>query len=165
MKKLLLLLISILILSCANKEEILLQSLTKDTITGEILWNRISTESDYKNYAFMPGQEGLLPGQSPHGVFHKIYVNKPLINGLPSTTGTVPYGSIIVKENYTQDEDLDKLTIMAKIEGYNSEEGDWFWASIKPDGTVLAEGTPAGCLSCHSGVKYNDYIVVRDITD
>ncbi len=164
MRILLVILISIIFLSCSKESEVLLPPLTKDSISGEVLWERISNESDYQTYSYMPGQEGLKPGQSPHGVLHKIFVNKPLLDGLPSTTGKVPYGSIIVKENYTTDEELDKLTIMAKIEGYNEEAGDWFWAAIKANGEVLAEGTPKGCLSCHSGVKSNDYIVVRDIT-
>lgn len=164
MRLLSIILISLTLFSCSDKKEMLLPTLTKDNISGSVLWKRISEESNYLNYSFMPGQEGLLPGQSPHGVLHKIFVNKPLLDGLPAKTGVVPYGSIIVKENYTTDEELDKLTIMAKIKGYNSEAGDWFWAAIKRDGTVLAEGVPMGCLSCHSGVKDNDYIVVRDIT-
>lgn len=155
----------LLVLSCSKKEEVLLPAINADNISGTVLWNRIFKESDYHTYSYMPGQEGLKPGQSPHGVLHKIFANKILLDGIPTKTDSVPYGSIIVKENYNSDEELDKLTVMVKVKGYNPEAGDWFWAALKTDGTVLAEGTPEGCLSCHSGVKSNDYIIVKDIRE
>ncbi len=32
-----------------------------------------------------------------------------------------------------------------------------------PDGEILAEGTPVGCIGCHEGMDDNDYIIVRPI--
>ncbi|MGL1892158.1 MAG: cytochrome P460 family protein [Spirochaetaceae bacterium] len=165
MKLMIFITLSFTLLSCSNKKEVILPPISQENISGTVLWNRITNETDYNTYSYMPGQEGLKNGQSPHGVLHKIFANKILLDGLPAKSGTVPYGSIIVKENYTSDEELDKLTVMVKVKDYNPEAGDWFWAAIKPNGEILAEGTPKGCLSCHSGVKYNDYIVVKDIRE
>jgi cytochrome c551/c552 len=47
---------------------------------------------------------------------------------------------------------------MRKEQGFAPQEGDWFWAKYKPDGTVEAAGQPAGCLSCHGAVRSNDYV-------
>lgn len=160
MKKLLLttLLLS-MFLSCS--EEVQLPPLTKEKIKGASLWNRISSESNYSSYSYWPGHEDINPGQAPHGVYHRIFVNKKLIDALPIESKIAPEGTIIVKENMNRDKVIQKLTVMAKVEGYNPEGGDWFWAAYSPDGEVLAEGTPKGCVSCHQGMKGNDYIIVR----
>lgn len=151
-----------LLLSCNETTEIRFEPLTIDNISGESLWDRITTESDYKTYGYFENQKGLLPGQSPHGVLHEIFVNADLLESIP-VTDQLPYGSIIVKENYTPDKELDKLTVMAKVEGYNPEHNDWFWAAYSKDGKVLVEGKPGGCISCHQGMNYNDYVIVEDI--
>lgn len=152
----------LLLLSCSGTEEIRFKPLTIDNISGETLWERITTESDYQTYGYFENQKGILPGQSPHGVLHEIFVNADLLESIP-VSDEVPYGSIIVKENYTPDTELDKLTVMVKVEGYNPEHNDWFWAAYSPAGRVLVSGTPGGCISCHQGMKYNDYIIVEDI--
>lgn len=162
MKKILITLIVLLLLSCKRDEELNLSPLTIDSISGETLWDRITLENPYINYGYFNNQEGMLPGQSPHGVLHKIYVNRELLESIP-VSETVPNGSIIIKENYTPDRELDKITVMAKIEGYNPEHNDWFWAAYSSEGEVLVEGTPGGCISCHQGMKSNDYIIVEDV--
>jgi len=57
--------------------------LTKDEITGQRLWERITSETDFDGYPEWPGYEGLRPGQSPHGQYHEIYINPVLRNALP----------------------------------------------------------------------------------
>ena len=52
---------------------------------------------------------------------------------------------------------------MAKVNGYASESGDWFWASYAPDGTTRVAGLVGGCISCHEGVVSNDYVIVRQL--
>ncbi len=74
-----------------------------------------------------------------------------------------PPGTIIVKENMNIDKKVVKITVMAKVEGYNPEGGDWFWAAYSPEGEVLVEGVPGGCFNCHMGMKSNDYIIVRPL--
>ncbi|MDC7234207.1 MAG: cytochrome P460 family protein [Spirochaetales bacterium] len=151
---------------CSNKSpEPLMEALQSSDISGERLWERISEEAPYEDYSQWPGHEGLQPGQSPHGAWHRVYANKPLVDALPVADGTAPYGTIIVKENFTSSRELDKLTVMAKVEGYNPENNDWFWAMLSPEGEVLAEGSPGGCISCHSGMKYNDYIIIKNLDE
>lgn len=152
----------LLLLSCSGTKERRLEPLTIENISGESLWERITTESDYHTYGYFENQKGILPGQSPHGVLHEIFVNADLLESIP-VTNILPYGSLIVKENYTPDKELDKLTVMVKVEGYNPEHNDWFWAAYTPDGKVIVEGTPGGCISCHQGMKSNDYVIVEDI--
>lgn len=155
--------ISCFLISCAKKEEKLVSPLSASQISGDVLWDRITEEADYTNYEFWPGHEGLMPGQAPHGAYHKVYINALLLNALPIENRTAPDGSIIVKENYSPDQTMAAVTVMAKVEGYNPEHGDWFWAKYSPQGEVQAEGKPDGCISCHAGMKSNDYVIIQPL--
>ncbi len=161
-KRILSLSVLILILASCSKE-VRYVPLNKDEISGARLWERISSDSDYSTYSFWPGHEGISPGQAPHGVYHRIYINGDLLDALPIESRIAPMGTIIVKENMNRDEEVQKITVMAKVDGYNNEGGNWFWAAYSPEGEVLAEGTPKGCVSCHVGMKSNDYIIVRPL--
>lgn len=77
----------------------------------------------------------------------------------------LPYGSISVKRGYDSADEADArgfLTVMKKIEGYNPDQGDWFWLRVGIEGTLGTEvGESAFCASCHtSGVDY-----LRTVTD
>ena len=78
MKKATLFILIIILSTCSKPVENLIDSLTVDNIDGRSLWTRITEEADYKSYSFWPGHEDIQPGQSPHGVYHKIYINKIL---------------------------------------------------------------------------------------
>ena len=147
--------------SCEKEEVTSVPLLTLDEISGERLWNRITVETDYKTYRHWPGHEGVQPGQSPHGIFHRVFANSMLVDSLPIQDRKAPYGTIIVKENLTIDKELDKFTAMAKVEGYDPEHNDWFYAAFDKEGKVLAEGAPTGCVSCHAGMMDNDYIIIQ----
>jgi hypothetical protein len=153
----------IIITGCSGKPEPELPSLTVDEISAERLWERISEESPYKNYSFWPGHEGLLPGQAPHGVYHKVYINRILNEQLPIAGLSAPEGSIIVKENFTVDEEPAAITVMVKVKDFAPDSGDWFWARYNPDGTAGPSGLVQSCLDCHSGVADNDYIVIHPL--
>lgn len=162
MKKAALFITIIIILStCSKPVENLVDPLTTDEIDDAALWSRITVETDYKSYSFWPGHEDIQPGQSPHGVYHKIYINRALADALPIPDRISPVGTIIVKENLSSERVVDAITVMVKVKDYNPEAGDWFWAKFTPQGEVLAEGTPKGCVSCHEGMDGNDYIIVR----
>ena len=148
--------------SCTDTEPDL-NPLSRDEISGVRLWERISTESDYRNYSQWPGHEGKKPGQAPHGVEHQVYANKVLFDALPVTEA--PDGTILVKENYNAADEMVKITVMVKVSGFDPGRGDWFWAAMDPDGTVTAEGSPDGCISCHSGMKSNDYIIIQPLNE
>jgi Cytochrome P460 len=155
--------ISLLMMFISCDNEVRLPPLKAEEISGTRLWERISSDSEYSTYSFWPGHEGINPGQAPHGVYHRIYINGDLLDALPVDSRIAPMGTIIVKENMDRDKQVQKITVMAKIDGYNDEGGNWFWAAYSPEGDVLAEGTPKGCVSCHEGMKGNDYVIVRPL--
>lgn len=139
--------------------------LTLSEISGERLWIRITEEADYRSYGQWPGHDGIRPGQAPHGVWHSVFVNRTLRESLPLSSGKAPVGTIIVKENFTPSKELAAYTVMAKVEGFNPEQGDWFWAKYSAEGEIQAEGTPKGCLTCHSGREDNDYMIIKNIDE
>ncbi len=133
------------------------------------LWNWLQGVK-YHNWAPGPGQNGdFYPGESPHGAFLKMYVNRTAA----CDPANMPFGSIIVKENYGEDEEtLMAITVMQRSEGYDAEHMDWYYVKYMPDGTV-AETPPemgsmpvAGrfpmCLECHSGAAGEDYVFAND---
>ena len=128
------------------------------------LWNFITETSPYKEWAYWPDFEGFQPGKSPHGAILQVFVDEHgIANIANSMKSAMDYGVIIVKENYMPDTTLAALTVMYKVEGFNPEVGDWFWAKYGPDGTVAASGTPAGCIGCHGGVAGNDYLFTGNV--
>lgn len=109
---------------------------------------------------------GYLVGGSPHGATIRIFVNEVALEAVEAADfdGVLPYGSIIVKENYmgTPDEpgELAALTVMYKVEGFNPEGGDWFWLKTPGDGSAIdAEGAVEGCISCHAQEGNADYML------
>jgi hypothetical protein len=151
----------LVLISCQTEEEPIFSALSADEINGELVWDRITQDFSYRDYSFWPGHQGVRAGQAPHGALHRIYVNRTLLDALPVADSTAPDGSIIVKDNLTANRELDGVTVMVKAKGYNPEAGDWFWAKYGPDGEVQVEGTPNGCITCHEGVKNNDYVIVQ----
>lgn len=148
-----------LLLSCGQQPEPEVTPLTADEISGDRLWTRIAEEAPYTTYGFWTGHAGFQQGQAPHGPIHRIFANSAILDSLPTDDRTAPNGTVIVKENRLGDRTLTGYTVMAKVAGYAPETNDWFWARYDPDGTVMAEGTVGNCISCHSGVRRNDYIV------
>jgi hypothetical protein len=88
-----------------------------------------------------------------------LYANDLAIDAVKAGKTTLPNRAIIVKENYGQDKKtLMGITPMYKMDGYNPEGGDWYWAKYGPKGKVEAAGKLKGCIGCHSRVKQNDWI-------
>lgn len=121
---------------------------------GPEFWKYIVEENPYRTWNFFPGKEGLYRGTSPHGAFLKVYVNdlayRAALEGKP-----MPYGAIIVKENYAEDKKtLMAVTPMYRVKGFNPDGGDWFWAKYGPNGEIMAAGRMEGCIKCH-GVHRN----------
>lgn len=130
-----------------------------DTPDAKALWTTITHEDPYKKWDNWPDHEGMQPGAAPHGPLHEVFVNKAGLSkkGYPKANGT-----IIVKENLTKEKKLAAITVMYKVDGYNPEAGNWYWAKFSPDGTVDKAGQVAGCINCHSSRKAQDYIMVSD---
>ncbi|MCP4118691.1 MAG: cytochrome P460 family protein [Desulfobacteraceae bacterium] len=123
------------------------------------LWHHITVESPYQQWQFWPDHQGMQPGRAPHGPRHKVYVNDRAIN---SKSPPVQYGSIAVKENYSKKNVLKAITVMYKIDGYNPDANDWFWAKYTPQGKADKYGKPKGCVGCHGTRAKNDFILVHE---
>jgi hypothetical protein len=150
--------------SCSKRgSDPVLPPLSAEDVSAERVWNRIAVQTDYTGYHYWPDHEGLSPGQAPHGVFHKVFINKLLYEALPVSGGEVPNGSIVVKENYSSDEAPAGLTVMVKVDGFHPEHNDWFWASYSMEGKVNIAGQVTGCIDCHAGMRRNDYIIIHPI--
>ena len=104
---------------------------------------------------------------APHGALVKTYMNR-VAAGNPKE---LPFGSMIIKENYSPTKKLMAITLMYKTKGYNPEAGDWYWAKYTPDGKVAQMDSPMGkmaisgkakgCIECHSGAD-NDFAFFND---
>lgn len=129
---------------------------------GEAFWTYITEINPYTKWKMWPGREGMYPGRSPHGAVLMLYVNDKAYDAIQQHRD-MPSGAIIVKENYDENkETLLAVTPMYKVEGYNPDAGDWFWAkygtgnSAKPE--VQAAGKVEGCINCHTTVLQQDYL-------
>ena len=129
------------------------------------LWTFITETSPYTEWAFWPDYESYQPGNSPHGAILRVFVDDHgIMNIADEMKSSMDNGVVIVKENFMPDTTLAAITVMYKVDGFNPEVGDWFWAKYSPDGTVAAAGTPAGCIGCHGGkVANNDYIFTGSV--
>ena len=142
-----------------------LPALSLAEINGETLWRHIMEDSDYTQYREWSEHSGIQPGQSPHGVWHRVFGNRTLFDVLPISNSVAPDGTIIVKENFDSNKELRSITVMAKVRDWDSANGDWFWAMYAPDGTVNAEGSLNGCISCHEGMIDNDYVIINPLSE
>jgi cytochrome c5/cytochrome c553 len=109
---------------------------------------------------------GYIQSGAPHGNTVRLFVNDVALEAVQADDfdGVLPYGSIIVKENYGGSVDdpgaLAALTVMYKVEGYNPDAGDWFWLKAAGDGSAIdAEGKIDGCIGCHSQEGNADYLL------
>ncbi len=117
-----------------------------DEIEGYEAWGRPAGWSD----------EPLLSGNHM-GAYVIRYDNDALAAW--SGSGTAPEGSVSVKEEYGDEAGttLGGITVMKKIEGYDPEQNDWFWAMYMPDGSVGMSGKVGMCSGCHAAAPL-DYL-------
>ncbi|MFQ5935909.1 MAG: cytochrome P460 family protein [Acidiferrobacterales bacterium] len=113
-------------------------------------------------------------GQHPHGA---------ILDTLDSTVKVGgKTGAVIVKRNYggkgvskqavanDPGKYLKAVTVMYKRNGYDPENGDWFWVKYKPDGGLhtnpkgmklagrVAKGAKKGCIACHKAAPGGDFV-------
>lgn len=136
-----------------------------DQSFAEKFWSYLQRVEYKKNYSPWPGKtEGFYEGQAPHGAKLKLYVNRPVAQNPEDP----PNKSIIVKENYTKDEELAAITIMYRIEDYDPEHKDWWWVKYSPEGEVMEAkgmklaGKVKACIGCHSSAQGGDYLFTND---
>ena len=124
---------------------------------GGDLRQHIIGQEPYKKWAIWPGKGKMVKGTEPHGALITVYVNDIALKSIKGAKG-MGNNSIVLKENYTPDKKLAAVTVMYKVQGYNPEAGDWFWAKYTPDFKIEAEGKVGMCLGCHAKAKGNDYL-------
>lgn len=130
----------------------------------------VNDTNPYSAWGTWPSDEwnnfntNLVSGE-PHGNVVRIYVNEIALEAADGLNNELPEGSMIVKENYVGTDpenpgELDALTIMYKVDGFNNDANDWFWVKAKPDGSQIdAEGAVDGCIGCHSQEGNQDYVL------
>ncbi|MCF8032876.1 MAG: cytochrome P460 family protein [Desulfarculaceae bacterium] len=125
---------------------------------AKALWAHITQGSPYTSWGSWPDYQGAQRARSPHGPMNRVFVNQA---GLDSAKPPVAHGTIEVKAVENAQGKLKGLVVMYKFKGYNPKAGDWFWVRYSPEGQVMAEGKPTGCIRCHSVLADNDYIMVH----
>lgn len=129
------------------------------------LWNWLQ-QAQYRNWGPLPGRPAdAYAGQEPHGAMVKIFANRTAA-GSPDA---LPHGSIIVKENYGADgQSLMAVTVMYRVQNFDPEHGDWYWAKYEPNGQVsrmegmAVAGKVGMCIDCHGSAGGNDYAFAND---
>ena len=113
-------------------------------------------------------------GQGPHGAFVKVIANKKA----RQNPKELPYGSILIKENYGADsKTLMAITVMYRTRGANGqpwdpENRDWYYVKYTPSGQVAYSppemgsqrlaGRVQSCIDCHSGAGAKDFVFLND---
>jgi len=132
---------------------------------GNEVYNYISEENYYRNWNLWPLKDELYASTSIHGPLLTTYVSDNAISAIQDREGALPYNSIVVRESYEPEGELREIGVRYKVNGYDPEHSDWFWAAYTPDGEVIVEGRVESCQNCHSIEADNDYVYTGYITD
>lgn len=129
-----------------------------DVALADELWSAVS---GYDGWAQPPEWPGVQPSvDGTHGPYVQVWWNT-LAEG--SANSAAADGSILVKEAYDDDAgatDRGTLSVMYKVEGYDPDNGDWFWAQYDSAGTNTLKGSVSGCYGCHgTGDDYRRVLV------
>jgi hypothetical protein len=117
----------------------------QDPNAARELWDRIH-QTDYRALPRAPGYETRQPTQAPHGKQVEIWMNKAVADVLAEKKPLAewPVGSLIIKDGYGNDGDLDIVAVMEK------RADGWFWAEYDGKGDSLYSGKPETCTDCHA---------------
>ena len=132
-------------------------------------WKFINKQdAPYKKWETLAGKKGLRESKEPHGDFVQMFANK-IATDKPDT---LPYGSILVTENYDKDKKLIDITVMYRSKGADPQHGDWYWLKYRPDGSIARTsekegkkaiaGKVASCIDCHSKAGTKDLVYSND---
>ncbi|WP_292487568.1 plastocyanin/azurin family copper-binding protein [Methanohalobium sp.] len=130
---------------------------------GQELHNYITEVNNYKDWRLWPGTSRFSNGSEPHGSLVTVYVSDEAYSSIENKTGVMSNGSIIVKEDYNSDRELQGLSVMYKVEGFDENHNDWFWAFYGPNESINAEGQVEACYDCHGIEENNDYLYTGNI--
>ncbi len=109
---------------------------------GEIateLWTLINTEQ-YREWKEMPGRSSDDKDAGTSKKNTKAYANDLAAKALEQKSKTLPPGSIVVKEKYDDQDQLQSISAVINLGGNDPADTNWFWAQYSPDGKVLKSG-------------------------
>ena len=129
----------------------------EDQSDGAALWKEMG---NYRSWGHFQGHAGMEKGKSPHGKYIMTYIN----DSTAAQPDSPPPGSIVVKENFSSEDpgSLGALTVMKRIEGYDPDNGDWFWARFEPSGKLTHSGKVSMCADCHFDAGGDDFLFLND---
>lgn len=94
------------------------------------LWKLIHTEGYQMHWKQWPDRE------SADNV--TTYVNDIAYKAIEKNEGELPPGSIIVKDKFNDEKQLESVKAIINLGGNNAEDSGWFWAEYSPDGNPQA---------------------------
>lgn len=133
----------------------------QDKVQANTLQQEIA---DYKSWKTPDWVEGFNESVHPLPEYVKYYVNDIGMKDIDEPAN----GTIIVKEQFDQDKQFIGLTVMKKVEGYDPENKDWYWAIADTDARVTNAGRlnsvwTSSCIDCHKkGDGGNDLLFIND---
>lgn len=128
--------------------------------TASSVWDYLELVDYADSWSLWPGMGEFYGGSEPHQLLLTTYVNASALAAAESNVDDdMSPGAIVVKENYLPDRTLESITTMYKVEGYDPEHGDWFFAKYGPRGGVQAAGRVETCQDCHERGK--DFIMTE----
>ena len=102
-----------------------------------------------------------------HNAYVEILLNETAVDAYVEIKPVFPVGSEVFKPLYSDIEgkEFARLIVMVKMqEGYDSENGDWWYGVYDESGTEMAyEGRIPECISCHAMAKETDYLFARSV--
>ena len=94
-------------------------------------------------------------------------LNKKAVDAYVEIKPLFPVGSEVFKPLYSDAEgkEFARLVIMVKMEeGYDSDNGDWWYGVYDESGTEMAyEGRIPECIRCHKMAIETDYLFSRSV--
>ena len=133
----------------------------QDKVQAQTLEQEIA---NYQSWQTPDWVEGYTQSVHPLPAYVKYYVNPAGMSDIDSP----PDGSIFVKEQFDKDKQFIGLTVMKKVDGYDPENKDWYWAIADTDARITNAGKlnsswTSACISCHKkGDGGDDLLFVND---
>lgn len=120
--------------------------------------------ADYRSWKTPDWVEGYNESVHPLPKYVKYYVNDKGMSDIDNP----PDGSVFVKEQFDENKKFIGLTVMKKIDGYDPENSDWYWAIADTKSRVTNAGRlnsawTSNCIDCHKrGDGGDDLLFVND---
>jgi hypothetical protein len=95
------------------------------------------------------------------GKWVDVFADDQARDGYLAKRGPYPVGARIVKAQHASEDATapDGLTAMKKMpEGYDPDDGDWYYAVLGVDGNTMKSGKIEMCINCHDQVSEQDYV-------